>query len=135
MTSIHDRQRPLRATRLDHVAINVSDLSKSCSFYTLALRLSEGSRSMFKQVLVGPNFSLHLFQAPEKRPVNSIRDWRNLGIQHLALTVTYVELERAIDVIRQLGGEIDGPIDDSDGRSLYFRDPDGNVVELRSQTQ
>ena len=135
MTSIYDRSPPLRATRLDHVAINVSDLSKSSSFYTLALRLSEGSRSMFKQVLVGPNFSLHLFQAPEKRPVNSVRDWRNLGIQHLALTVTDDELERAIDVVRQLGGETDGPIDDVDGRSLYFRDPDGNVVELRSQRQ
>ena len=135
MTSIYDRPQPLRATRLDHVAINVSDLSKSSSFYTLALRLSDGSRSMFKQVLVGSNFSLHLFQAPEKRPVNSVRDWRNLGIQHLALTVTDDELERAIDVIRQLGGETDGPIDDVDGRSLYFRDPDGNVVELRSQRQ
>ena len=135
MTSIYDRPRPLQATRLDHVAINVSDLSKSCSFYTLALRLSEGSRSLFKQVLVGPNFSLHLFQAPEKRPANSVRDWRNLGIQHLALTVTDDELERAIDVIRQLGGETDGPIDDVAGRSLYFRDPDGNVVELRSQRQ
>ena len=125
----------MRVTRLDHVAINVSDLSTSISFYTLALRLYTGSRSMFKQVLLGPNFSLHLFQTPEKSAVNSVRDWRHLGVQHLALSVPDDELERAIEVVHQLGREIDGPIEDADGRSVYFRDPDGNVVELRSQGQ
>lgn len=124
--------RGLRLSRVDHVAINVRDLDSSAAFYARVFRLSPEARSAFRQVLAAPGFSLHLFQAPERRPEAGGRDWRRLGVQHVALALGETEFERAAEVIVAAGSAVEGPTDDPEGRSLYFRDPDGNVIELRS---
>ena len=124
--------RGLRVSRVDHVSINVRDLDRSAAFFARVLRLTPGARSTFRQILKSPRFSLHLFQAPERRPAADVRDWRQLGVQHVALALDESEFERAADVIVAAGSAVEGPTDDLQGRSIYFRDPDGNVVELRS---
>ncbi len=122
--------RGLRVSRVDHVAINVRDLDRSATFYARVLGVTPGSRSTFRQVLLAPGFSLHLFQAPERRPQTDTRDWRRLGVQHVALALGEAEFERAAEVIVAAGSAVEGPTEDAGGRSLYFRDPDGNVIEL-----
>ncbi|MCY3895384.1 MAG: VOC family protein [Chloroflexi bacterium] len=117
---------------MDHVAINVRDLDRSAAFYARVFSLSPKARTAFRHVLAAPGFSLHLFQAPERRPEAGARDWRRLGVQHVALALGEAEFERAAEVIVAAGSAVEGPTDDPEGRSLYFRDPDGNVIELRS---
>ncbi len=130
----HEAVRPrcLVPRRLDHVAINVRDLDRSASFYAGIFDLTQHARSTFRHVLSAPGFCLHLFQAPERRPEAGVRDWRRLGVHHVALAVGEAEFERAAQVIVAAGSSVEGPMEDPEGRSLYFRDPDGNVIELRS---
>ena len=124
--------RGLRLSCVDHVAINVRDLDSSAAFYARVFSLSPKARTAFRHVLTAPGFSLHLFQAPERRPEAGARDWRRLGVQHVALALGEAEFERAAEVIVAAGSAVEGPTEDPEGRSLYFRDPDGNVIELRS---
>ena len=127
--------RGLRAKRVDHVAINVRDLDRSTAFYACVLSLTRGPRSTFRQVLDSHQFSLHLFQVPERRPSAEVRDWRRLGVQHVALALDESEFERAAAVIVAAGSVVEGPTEDLEGWSLYLRDPDGNVIELRSSLE
>ncbi|MYA59225.1 MAG: hypothetical protein F4X40_01530 [Chloroflexi bacterium] len=125
-------RRRLMPRRLDHVAINVRDLDRSATFYARVFSLTPQAHSTFRQVLAAPHFSIHLFQAPARRPEAGARGWRRLGVQHVALALGEAEFERAAEVIVAAGSAVEGPTEDSEGRSLYFRDPDGNVIELRS---
>lgn len=122
----------LRFSRVDHVAINAGDLDRSAAFYARVFGLIQGPRSSFRLILESPTLTLHLFQAPEPPLAADVRDWRRPGVQHVALALSAAEFERASDVIVAAGSAVEGSTDDPEGRSLYFRDPDGNVVELRS---
>ena len=50
---------------------------------------------------------------------------------HFALAVEPRSLERKADRLRERGIGVRGPVEHSGGdRSIYFRDPEGNVAEL-----
>jgi catechol 2,3-dioxygenase-like lactoylglutathione lyase family enzyme len=53
---------------------------------------------------------------------------------HIALAVTPAELEAMLDKGRKEGREVRGPVDHGFIRSIYFRDPNGYVVELTTPT-
>jgi catechol 2,3-dioxygenase-like lactoylglutathione lyase family enzyme len=53
---------------------------------------------------------------------------------HIALEVTAEEQERMLAKGRAEGHEVRGPIDHGFIRSIYFRDPNGYVIELTTPT-
>jgi len=120
----------LRITGFDHVVLNVSDTEKSIAFYCAELglapvRVDEWRRGevFFPSVRVNDTTIIDLLQIP--------RTGENAD--HYCLVVEPMDL----DALKQSGrfDVVDGPDRrygaQGDGTSLYIRDPDGNLVELR----
>ena len=127
-----DTFKPLEVGAVHHIAINVRDLAKSVAFYTNLLGLRRTRRTSFRQVLARGAVSIHLFQTPEPTTAAAPRNWRQLGLQHIAFGMPGADLEAVKDRLISHGIPTDGPLDDEDGRGLYLRDLDGNIIELRT---
>ncbi|MGH9958577.1 MAG: VOC family protein [Pyrinomonadaceae bacterium] len=52
--------------------------------------------------------------------------------QHFAFTVQDTDIERAANMLREKGIEVEGPVthDWMPAKSIYFDDPDGHALEL-----
>jgi catechol 2,3-dioxygenase-like lactoylglutathione lyase family enzyme len=121
----------VRVNGIDHVVFNVTDAETSVAWWRDLLglepvRLEEWRRGEvpFVSVRIDAGTILDLFVAP--------RSGEN--VDHVAIHVTDVDLDELatsgpFDVVR-------GPLDvfgaRGQGRGLYVRDPDGNVIELRT---
>jgi catechol 2,3-dioxygenase-like lactoylglutathione lyase family enzyme len=125
----------LRLERMGHLSLRVSDLDASEKFYMEILGMrpvwrSEGEISF----LDCGNDDLALIQIP-KEEVQAFRHraQASQSLHHFGFRV------RARDGVDQLAQEMkargividDGPRDHRDGsRSFYFRDPDGNYIQI-----
>ena len=121
----------VRVAEIDHVVFNVTDAEKSVAWWHELLglepvRLEEWRRGEvpFVSVRINEGTILDLFVTP--------RTGEN--VDHMAIHVVDVDLDELaasgpFDVVR-------GPLDvfgaRGQGRGLYVRDPDGNVIELRT---
>ena len=120
----------IRVTAFDHVVLNVADVERSLAFYTEELGLEpihvdewrRGER-FFPSVRVDEGTIIDLIGLP--------RSGENLD--HFCLVVAPMDF----DALKASGRfEVaDGPAirfgARGDGTSLYIRDPDHNLVELR----
>ncbi len=120
----------IRVTALDHVVLNVVDVERSLAFYIEELGLQpihveewrRGER-FFPSVRVSEGSIIDLIALP--------RTGENLD--HLCLVVEPMDF----DALKASGRfeVVDGPAlrygARGDGTSLYIRDPDQNLVELR----
>jgi catechol 2,3-dioxygenase-like lactoylglutathione lyase family enzyme len=121
----------MRVTGIDHVVFNVSDVERAVAWWRDLLglepvRLEEWRRGEvpFASVRISPSTILDLFA----------RERSGENVDHVALHVEDTDLDEIaasgrFDVVR-------GPLElfgaRGQGRGLYVRDPDGNVVELRT---
>jgi len=120
----------VRVLGLDHVVLNVADTRRSIAWYRDELGLEvlrmdewEAGRVFFPSVRVDATTIIDILEAE--------RTGQN--VDHLCLVVA--------DDVDELAASgrfdvVDGPDvrwgARGDGRSVYVRDPDGNVVELRN---
>jgi len=122
----------LRVTDLDHVVLNVADVERSLAWYTDTLGLApvrvdewRAGTAPFPSVRINERVIIDLVAAPRA----------GQNVDHLCLVVEPTDLDAlaaggTLDVVG------DGPVAGLFGArgyatSLYVRDPDGNVVELR----
>ncbi|MET0146857.1 MAG: VOC family protein [Ilumatobacteraceae bacterium] len=125
----------MRITGIDHIVFNVADAERSVAWWRDILglepvRLDEWRRGEvpFVSVRISPGTILDLVQLPD----GAARGGEN--VDHVALQVDGADLDElaaggAFDVVR-------GPVTvfgaRGTGQGLYVRDPDGNVIELRT---
>jgi catechol 2,3-dioxygenase-like lactoylglutathione lyase family enzyme len=115
--------------RLDHVSLNVGDRSRSIAWCRDVLGLEQRNEPTEdgEPVFMGEfGACLALFQAQSEAPG---RPDQSVGLRHVAFMVGIGGLERARERLRSSGVEFRFE-DHGNAHSIYFRDPDGHVIEL-----
>ena len=117
----------MKVQELNHVALHVAEVARSCEFYRKVLQLHQISRPAFTfpgaWFQLGVNQELHLIGG-RAEPVNS----GHRG-NHFALRVD--ELDSWEAHLRKVGAEFRLRVQRPDGAwQVFVRDPDGHVIEL-----
>jgi catechol 2,3-dioxygenase-like lactoylglutathione lyase family enzyme len=119
----------VKLRRLDHVSLNVSDRSRSIAWYRDVLGLEQrGSPRRDDWPVFMGDFGtcVALFQSQVESPD---REPESTGLRHVAFMVGRDGLAEAQDRLREHGVEFRFE-DHGNAHSVYFPDPDGNVIEL-----
>jgi catechol 2,3-dioxygenase-like lactoylglutathione lyase family enzyme len=122
----------MNVTRLDHLVLTVADLEATCQFYSTILGMEQVEFGEGRLALRFGEQKLNLHEAGNEYKPNAAD--AAPGTQDLCFITTtpleaFVEHLRDHDVEPELGivertGAV-GPI-----RSVYLRDPDGNLIEV-----
>jgi catechol 2,3-dioxygenase-like lactoylglutathione lyase family enzyme len=120
----------ITVTGLDHIVLNVMDVERSLAFYTGVLGLAPLRAEEWRRGEV-PFPSVRVDASTIIDLLDHARSGENAD--HFCLVVAPADF----DAVRASGpfDVVDGPARRygarGEGTSLYVRDPDGNVVELR----
>jgi catechol-2,3-dioxygenase len=122
-----------RINKVGHVVLNVKDVGASINFYRDALgmevmRLREGNAAFLS--FGTQHHDIALFKAPEGAALGT------LGLNHIAFQIEggETELRQLYGRILRHGAKVDYTTDHGMTHSVYFFDPDGNRLEIFSET-
>src|SRR5262249_19313177 len=127
-----------RIVALDHIVLNVSDVERSLAFYSQTLGLPaerveawRRGELRFPSVRVNEATIIDLVRAPAEAAD------RQENLAHFCLITDAEDLAAVSEQLTSAGVVIErGPGMRSGARgnalSLYFRDPDNNLIELRT---
>ena len=123
--------KPFNIKFLDHVAIYVTDMERTISWYTQHLGLKKYQPKEwgeFPVFMLAGKSGLAIFPARlEDDYVNP--NSRNVRIEHLAFNVSNEDFEKAQHYFNLVNISFDFQ-DHHYFHSIYLRDPDGHKVEL-----
>lgn len=129
----------IKIQRLGHVLMAVRDLEVSKKFYMglLGFKLLEQDPEHGGVFLSigGYGNTLDLFPstAPDASPPSASdgRSMPGLGVKHVAFAVaTEEDLKDAYFALEDAGVKIQRALDHESQKSVYFHDPDGNLLEI-----
>ncbi len=122
---------------INHLALNCRNVGAQESFYLKhfgfkrSRTFNAGKPNEFIMLKLGP-FRLELFPTDSAKTLNQRGGEQAIGFKHLAFDVP--KLEPAIEALRRDGIEPDPVIDFGavipGARLVFFRDPEGNIIEL-----
>jgi glyoxylase I family protein len=140
---------------LDHVNIVVSDLDRMLAFYGEILGLRQGHRGVIagpwidavvrlhgvdaefatlEALTPGPTLELLCYRHPTSERPADLAIPNSPGLRHLAFTV--LDIDIAVERLTQSGVDflsgvqVAPELGGSQKHMVYFRDPEGNLVEL-----
>jgi catechol 2,3-dioxygenase-like lactoylglutathione lyase family enzyme len=125
----------MKVDRIDHVVLTCGDVERTISFYERALGMRALTFGGGRRALAFGDQKLNLHQAGrEYEPKARVPTPGSVDV----CFVTDVPLADVVAHLRSVGVVIElGPVDKTGARaalrSLYFRDPDGNLVEVSNE--
>lgn len=122
----------MKIERIDHIVLTVKDLEETCQFYSRVLGMEVVTFGEDRRALAfgRQKFNLHQhgkeFEPKAKTPIPGAID--------LCL-ITETPIEDVVAHLQSVGVAIEqGPIQKTGATgpilSVYFRDPDGNLIEV-----
>lgn len=125
----------MKVQRIDHVVLTVADIERTLEFYERVLGMTAVSFGGGRRALAFGDQKLNLHQAGGEFEPKALRP--TPGAIDLCL-VTQVPLDEVAAHLRSHAVVIEhGPVDKVGARgplrSLYFRDPDGNLIEVSNE--
>ena len=118
--------------RIDHIVLTVRDITATCRFYTQILGMREITFAGSRKALVFGNQKINLHEAGQEfepkahRPTPGAVDLCLIATTPMPNIVTHLQ-QKGVDII-------DGPVDRTGAQgpitSVYFRDPDQNLIEV-----
>lgn len=120
---------------MDHVVLTVADIERTIAFYERVLGMKAVSFGEGRRALAFGDQKLNLHQAGREFVPRAARP--TPGAIDLCFT-TDVPLAEVVAHLRAEDVEIElGPVDKTGARrplrSIYFRDPDGNLIEVSNE--
>jgi lactoylglutathione lyase len=120
----------METSELNHVALLVSDVKKSCDFYANVLRLQRIERPGFDfpgaWFRLGKTQELHLIGGEETERAAPRRRANHFALRAIGLDAWCQHLHGS-------GVTVRGPVTRPDGAiQVFLTDPDGHVIELFS---
>ncbi len=118
--------------RIDHVVFTVRDLDATCAFYRRVLGVDVVTFGDGRKALVFGRSKINLHQAG--REIDPKAAHPLPGTQDICL-VTSTPVSQVVEELRAAGVAIvEGPVPRVGAtgpiESIYFRDPDGNLIEV-----
>ncbi len=129
----------IKLQRIGHILFTVRDLERSKAFYTkvLGFKVLEQDPDHGGVFLALGDYgnTLDLFPStnpdahPQPQSVLGYRD--GIGVKHTAFAVeTEEDLRQAYFALQDAGIPIHRALDHESQKSVYFHDPDGNLLEI-----
>nr|WP_242033750.1 VOC family protein [Phormidium sp. FACHB-592] len=123
---------PMYVDRLDHLVLTVRSIQATCDFYTCTLGLEVITFGKDRKALRFGQQKINLHEAGNEFEPKALHP--SPGSADLCF-ITTVPLEDAIAHLHSCDVELLGDAVERTGaigslRSIYFRDPDGNLIEL-----
>lgn len=115
-------------TRIDHVAITVTDLSRAAEWYEKVFRLEIVHKWKTTWMIGNDLIRLGLFLVSDGKPVPDLG--KQIAIQHFAFHIDAVGFIGIQSFLKELGIEYEGPEDSGIAYSIFVNDPDGHQVEV-----
>ena len=129
--------RPIYIDRIDHVVLTARDVDATCAFYARVLGMQVVTSAGDRKALRFGCQKINLHQAGREfepkadRPTPGSADLCLIATTPLADVIAHL---RACDVTI-----VEGPVAKTGAtgplRSVYFRDPDGNLIEVSNYVE
>jgi len=120
---------------IDHVVLTVADVQRTLDFYERALGMTPVAFGEGRRALAFGDQKLNLHQAGREFEPKALVPTK--GSADLCL-LTDVPIAEVVAHLQRTGVSIElGPVDKTGARrplrSIYFRDPDGNLIEVANE--
>jgi catechol 2,3-dioxygenase-like lactoylglutathione lyase family enzyme len=122
----------MKIERLDHLVLTVADITKTCEFYEKVLGMETVTFGAGRKALSFGQQKINLHQAGMEFEPKAVRPTPGSGD---LCFITSTPVAVVIEHLKKAGVAIEeGPVPRTGAtgpiQSVYFRDPDGNLIEV-----